>query len=179
MQSSSLTRHKGEGFTALPRVLLDMLLCSDLSKREILILLLIARLTYGCKGATWARVRHADLSLVGIGANHAKACLEALLVRDMLIQNEEKNEYQLNMAALQQNAVTATERLGRLSFLVSQHLRSASPNGKETVPSLGRRFFPNREETPSQNRKNPNATAWHFSRSKSRFVKTNESAIDN
>ena len=62
-------------FVALPQDVMTRFLCLDLTRRELVVLLLVARLTYGCRGRVWTPLRGADLEVVGIGANHAKAVL--------------------------------------------------------------------------------------------------------
>ena len=55
---STTSKH---GFTAIPRALFDRLLTLDLTKREMIVLLLIVRLTYGVRNNPWVNLRQADL----------------------------------------------------------------------------------------------------------------------
>lgn len=162
---------RNEGFTALPRSMLDRLLCLDLTKRELLVLLLVARLTYGCRGVRWAKVRQADLAAVGIGANHAKQCLQALLARGLLLQNGENPEYRLASAVPPPERDAFTARFEKLQTAVRRHLDEASQNEKEGVPKMGSDVFPNREENTSQKGKFPSLSGWDFNRSRGQFEK--------
>src|SRR5579871_6005610 len=83
------------GFTALPRGMIDGFLTLPLTRRELSVLLLVARLTYGCRNARWARIAQADLAVVGIGANHAGEVLRSLLKRGLLERNGRRQEYRL------------------------------------------------------------------------------------
>jgi hypothetical protein len=121
---------------------LDILLCADLTKRDLLILLLVARLTYGCRGVHWASVRQRDLAAVGIGANHAQQCMQALLARGLLVQNGERPEYRLAVAVPPPERNAFTVRFEKLQAVVRRHLDESSRNGKEAVPKLGRKHFP-------------------------------------
>lgn len=156
-----------QGFTPLPRRALDHLLCLNLSKRELLILLLVARLTYGCRGRSWIRLRQADLQVVGIGANHARDCLESLLRQGQLVQNGIEPEYRLGELAGEENT---TRRLQRLEMLVSSQLAQSSQKGKPSYPKSGTQTFHKEELTLSQKWKKASVSNWRFDRSRSQFV---------
>ena len=93
------TRHQA-GFVPLPRPLFDGLLAADLTKRQLKVLLLVARLNYCCRDSAWAKLRPADLAAVGIGPSHAGASLKGLLAAEVLVQNGQRPEYRLNGLAL-------------------------------------------------------------------------------
>lgn len=163
-----------EGFTPLPRRTLDSLLCLDLSKRELLILLLVARLTYGCRGQPWIALRQTDLQVVGIGANHARDCLESLLGRGLLVQNESRPEYRLGELV---DGEDTPRRLQRLELLVVRQLinpslqRNPSTKRKPAYPQLGSLPFQKAEPTLSIKGKKSDTSRWRFDRSASQFVR--------
>src|SRR5579871_6835157 len=96
MRNSPSISAGSDGFTAIPRHMFDLLLCLPLNKRDLSILLLVVRLTYGCRGNRWARLRQADLSAIGIGPNHARECLCSLLDRKLLLRHGSADAYRLN-----------------------------------------------------------------------------------
>jgi hypothetical protein len=69
------------GHTRVPHTVYDLLLIEELTKRELLVLLLVARLTYVCR-REWVVLRQADLKAIGIGANHARETLGQLRGRN-------------------------------------------------------------------------------------------------
>lgn len=85
-----------EGFVAIPRGIFDLLLCQGLHKRELSLILLIVRLTYGCRNRSWAHLKQADLTVIGIGPTHAKTTITALLARNLIEQNGNRREYRLH-----------------------------------------------------------------------------------
>ena len=168
-----------EGFTALPHSILDLLLCHSLSKRDLSILLLVVRLTYGCRNARWAHLRQTDLATVGISSNHAKDCLHSLLSRTILIQNGIEPEYRLNVAFLAVHIETETSvRLDLLSGLIGRHLWNSQKGNFAAAPrpQKGTRLFPNREVFPSPKGNIAKASRWSFSRSSRQFEKDFDSS---
>lgn len=185
------------GFTPIPRRLLDAVLCADMSKRELYLWLLVARLTYGAQARQWVALRPADLKVIGIGSNHARAVLAGMLASERLLQNGERAEYRL---ALPQAAEGSSERTAirrqRLRQLVARQIdlasqtaravfapdSTASRKGKfdaATAPVSGVTLFPKEEYTRSQNGSDSMVPAWRFSRSESRFVRRDDLSIDN
>lgn len=165
------------GFTAIPRGVIDGLLTLSLARREIAVLLLVARLTYGCRDARWARIAHADLAAVGIGANHAGEVLRALLARGILERNGRRHEYRLGDLGRPAREA-GTDRLRRLGQLVARQLQG-SHFRNPALPETGGPPFPKREVPPSRNGNTSTVTAWRFDRSQGRFILQVEPAIDN
>jgi len=168
------------GFAAIPRRTLDLLLCLPLTRRELSVLLLVARLTYGCRNAAWARLLQADLSAVGIGANHAHAVLEDLMSRHYLERRSGMPEYRLGNLEAGFNAV-ASGRAGRLEALVAVQLTGMPRNRKlqgMAVPDTGRLAVPKREVPSSQNGNASTVLVWRFDRSQRRFLSENKATID-
>jgi hypothetical protein len=169
--SLSSSPGRNDGFTAIPRLLFDLLLCLPLTKRDLTILLLVARLTYGCRDAEWVSLKKADLAAVGIGSNHAKSCLQSLLVRKFLLRKGNCAEYRINDKLIATHLTNdAAKRLDRLSVLVGQQLAIPSRNGN-SLPDIGSPLFPNGEVSPSQNGNISQSPGWSFSRSRRRFEK--------
>jgi hypothetical protein len=172
MPSSLPTR---AGFTAIPNAVLDAILCQPLSRREISILLLVARLTFGCRNIQWAHIKQADLVIIGIGPNHAKGCLLSLLAKNFLVQHGSQLEYCVNTEVLtKQPASDTAERLDRLSVLIGQHLGATSHKGKISplvLPEMGTELFPKEELLPSRKGNISRRFEWSFSRSSRQFEK--------
>jgi hypothetical protein len=165
------------GFAAIPRRTLDLLLCLALTRRELSVLLLVARITYGCRNAAWARLLQADLSAVGIGAGHARAALEGLISRGYLERRDGTAEYRLGNLEGGFDA-GASGRAKRLEGLVAAQLAGSYRNRKTGVTKSVSRPFPEREVLPSQNGNTSTSVPWRFDRSQGRFLPELESAID-
>lgn len=174
--SSSIS---SEGFTAIPRPIFDLLLCLPINKRDLTVLLLVARLTYGCRDRQWAHLKQADLITVGIGPTHAKSCLKSLLSRRLLIQNGTRLEFRLNVLEQTTHIEKETDvRLSRLTTLVSYHLGS-SQTGNISPASLPKTVtppLPNEELYPYQNGNIQAASGWSFSHSSRQFEKDFDSS---
>ena len=128
------------GFVPLPRPLFDALLCDQdalgFGVREVLLLLLIARLTYGCRSGAWAALPPAALAAVGIGRGHAREHLRRLLASGLMERNEESDEYRL-CPALPEGMAIDPERKEMLGALVGAHLaltRRARPAEHSPAP---------------------------------------------
>jgi hypothetical protein len=154
-----------EGHTRLPHVVYDLLLTEELTKRELLVLLLVVRLTYGCR-REWAIIRQADLRAVGIGANHAWEALEQLRVRKLLVRDERTDVWRVGAQA--QQSPGGNERRVVLQRLLHRQL---FPNREALLPKMGTLPFPNEELLSSQNGKQEEQQWWAFDRSASQFVK--------
>jgi hypothetical protein len=113
------------GFVPLPRPFLDVLLCAQdvlgIGMREVLLLLLIARLTYGCRSRPWAALPPAALAAVGIGRSHAREYLRRLLDSGLIERNGGRDEYRLRSLAMPQET-GLSERRRHLNALVCAHL---------------------------------------------------------
>ena len=159
-----------DGFIAIPHPILDLLLCGDISKRDLSILLLVVQL------------RHADLSTVGIGKTHAKVCLQSLLSRKLLVQHGTLPEYRLNIPYLATHLEADTgSRLDRLAFLVGRHLGIPSPNGNfidARLPKKGTPLLPKRELDRYLEGNFEAASGWSFLSSRGKFEKDFVPPID-
>jgi len=184
------------GFTPIPRRLLDAILCADINKRELALWLLVARLTYGAQARQWVALRPADLKVIGIGSNHARAVLAGMLASGCLLQNGERSEYRL---ALPEPAEGSSDRTAirrqRLRQLVARQIDLASQTARAvlaqdgtasrkgkfdaaTAPEKGTEMFSNEEHNRSQTGSGSTVPAWHFSRSQNRFVRKDDLPID-
>ena len=177
MPSSFSPAASTHGFTAVPRALFERLLVLDLTKREIIVLLLIVRLTYGVRHASWVSLRQADLAAVGISASHAKATLEALVKKGLVTFDEERKAYQVARGFIRganSREEGETTRAAHLARLVAQQLVSISRSSVLGVPKTGSLILPKREQTTSQNGNIPAVVAEQFSRSRQGFVRAVE-----
>jgi hypothetical protein len=165
------------GFVAIPRRTLDLLLCLPLTRRELSVLLLVARLTYGCRNAAWARLLQADLTAVGIGAGHARAALEGLISRGFLERRNGTPEYRFGNLEGGFDA-GASDRTGRLKGLVAAQLSRGYPDGKGSVTREGIHALPKREIPPYRNGNASTVPAWRFDRSQGRFLEDTAAPID-
>ncbi len=168
-------------FVALPQDVMTRLLCLDLTRRELVVLLLVARLTYGCRGKVWATLRGADLRVVGIGANHAKEVLARLIERGILVRGETATHYRLSVFVEEETERTETaERKELLKKLVRNQLAKSpkrEPAFSVNSPSEKNKF-PKEEEITSLKGNTSTNVAWRFSRSQGRFLKENEGSIE-
>ena len=110
------------GFAPIPRKLLDHLITNSLSKNELLLALLIARLTYGCQNASTVELKLSDLSIIGVRASHARKCIDALISKG-IVQKHECRNYSLKGSFLR-SGKTKTEREALLSGKVKEQLKS-------------------------------------------------------
>ena len=129
-----------EGFVPLPRPFFDILLCDQdalgLGLRDVLLLLLIARLTHGCRDVVWASLAPTHLAAVGIGRGHARECLDRLLGSGLVERNGDRDEYRLR-SALPEGTASDGARKAVLGALVGRHLiltRQRRPVERDPVP---------------------------------------------
>ena len=163
---------------ALPQDVMTCLLCLDLTRRELVVMLLVARLTYGCRGKVWATLRGADLRVVGIGANHAKAVLTRLIERGLLVKDTTAITYRLRVSVEEETERTETaERKALLKNLVRNHLADF-PKTELTFPKRGIQGLREEERTTYRKGKPSKDVAWRFSRSQGRFLKENRDPIE-
>lgn len=158
-----------QGFTAVPNSLFEALLCLDLPRSELAAVLLVARLTMGCRNAEWARLRQGDLSAVKVGPGHARECLERLKERGLLEQNGDLPEYRLSLPKTWDTA--DSERRRRLRVLIHYQL-AESVNDTTAGSPAGDPKVPVREQTASPQGSFSATSQWRFDRSKGRFVKS-------
>ena len=136
-----------KGHTQIPHWLFHCLLLLDLTKRDLKVVLLLIRLTYGCQ-KKWIKLRQCDLKTIGINENHAKEVLLRLLEEKIIVLNEKIDVYAIN---------EELPKLGSLSYdslrtLVAKQLGSSQKRNYK-VPQIGSNSFPQKEEYTSQNGK--------------------------
>ncbi len=122
------------GFAPIPRKLLDHLLTGSLSKNELLLALLVARLTYGCQDAATVELKLSDLKIIGVRASHARKCIDALISKG-IIQKHDHRKYCLKGSFLRSgNANVEGEAL-----LLDKVREQLSSNEKRTrkLPKTG------------------------------------------
>lgn len=111
------------GFTQVPHKIGNILPLLGLNGRQYRVISLIIRLTYGCQ-KRWAKLKLADLKVVGIAPPHARAVIEPLISKNIIIQNGKTKEYRLNEEYLSSEV---TERvnpeLEKLRILVGRQLK--------------------------------------------------------
>ena len=171
---STTSKH---GFTAIPRALFDRLLTLDLTKREMMVLLLIVRLTYGVRNTSWVSLRQADLIAVGISGSHAKATLAALLKRGVVTYDPDRKAYQVARGLISDADRSEPSELQRavyLARLVAQQLTLTAASSDRSAPTTGGPILPKREEHTVRNGKNTVANSSQFSRTRQGFVRAIE-----
>lgn len=136
-----------EGFTKFPHTVLERLLLGQLSKRELILVLLIARLTFGCH-KEWAKIIQADLSAIGIRPNHARSIIASSLEKRLILQNQKTKQYKLGSFDLTSAAGDA-ERLKKL--VGKQLIDKSSYNGNSDIPIQGTDGLLNQEHASSYN----------------------------
>lgn len=149
------TSKNSEGFTIISHDLYNGILVSDLNLRQRLVAELILRLTNGCH-REWAKVKKADLTIVGISNQHAKEVIEPMVQRGILIINEKTSELKINMRFFTKHKPSNEARMEKLRKVIGKNLPklTTSRNGNTNVPELGSEDLPKREEETSQNRNN-------------------------
>lgn len=145
-------KHFEEGFTRLPNKILYALTSLDINMREVKVLLLILRLTYGCMNKPWAKLKQSDLRAIGISPSHAKEVLESLIEKNFLIQNGSLKEYKINEDVLIAKTRKRKDQLNLLGELVGNQLKKyTSPKGNQKLPKEETPNFPKWENNTSQN----------------------------
>lgn len=148
--TDNTTSKEQSGFTGIPHSVLDGLVLMGLSKREMVLSLLVARLTYGCH-RQWAALKQADLVVIGVSASHAKEVISTATANGALVQNGKTGEYKLG-----ELYVGETANSQRLRKLIGKHIApSASQNSNPKVTEQVTDNLPKKEDATSQNG-NPN-----------------------
>lgn len=126
------------GFVPIPRRLLDDLLTCSLTRNELLLALLISRLTYGCQNASLVELKLSDLSVIGVRSSHARECIDSLIEKSVL-KKEGKRRYRLMKALAPRVPSTAEkERILLLKRKVNEQLLSFGEKPESTkVPKTG------------------------------------------
>lgn len=141
-----------EGFTQIPHWVLNTFLCLDISQRGLKLVLLIARLSYGCLNHKWIKLRKADLQIIGISPTHAKQVLETAIKTQVILQNERTGELKINEEYLQSKEVIndIKPKLDRLRKVVGKQLQMDYQKGNDNVTKIVTPELPNREASFSQ-----------------------------
>ncbi len=132
MNQSDTTRN--EGFTKIPHSVFDGLLLQNLTQRELALLLLVARLSYGCQRRN-AVLRQVDLVTIGISAGHAKGVLSSAIAKGVLVQ-EESDDESGSLFRLADFCGDGTTREVKLRKLVGKQLPRTYQNGNTVVPRV-------------------------------------------
>lgn len=115
-----------KGFTRVLHKIDNILPLINLNKREYKVVLLIIRLTYGCQ-RRWAKLKLADLQIVGIAPPHARKVIEDLLFKSIIVQNGQTKEFRLNEEYLASEVTKKVSfKLEKLRTLVGRHLTKKS-----------------------------------------------------
>jgi phage replication O-like protein O len=141
-----------KGHTQVPHWIFHCLLLTDLSKRELKVVLLVIRLTLGCQ-KKWAKIKQRDLSIIGVGETHAKEVLSTLLETKIILLNEKTQTYGLNEEFLN-SQLTKSVSINSLDRLIGkQLLKESYQNGKEELTETVSKNLPNKEVSTSQDSK--------------------------
>jgi len=134
------------GFTRFPYSVLNGILLDDLKKRELKVVLLVGKLTYGCH-KDWATLRQADLGIIGISASHARDTLNGLISSKRLLLNHKTKEIQINNSYFSSKVPkTETIKHNKLATLVGKHIKShSSQKSNRKLTNSGRLILPKRE----------------------------------
>lgn len=140
-----------KGHTQLPHKLGNILLLIDLTEREQKVVYLIIRLTYGCQ-KRWAKLKFADLRIIGITPSHAKEVIEPLLVKDIVVQNGKTKEFRINEEYLCSKVTEkVNNRLAKLGKLVGKQLKKDYQNSNQEVTKVVTAPLPKKEVSSYQN----------------------------
>ncbi len=141
---------KTENFTKIPNKILHSILLNHFTKRELKIMFLIARLTYGCH-RKWARFNLSNLQIVGISPSHAGEVMEILLQNTSVIKNNKTMEFRINEDFLLTEANKKELLISKLKKVVGKNLpHKTSQNGNEELPETGIETLPKEEDEFSQ-----------------------------
>lgn len=144
-----------KGFTPIPVRVLNGILAASLTELEIRILLLVCRLSYGCR-CHWATFILKDMLAIGIAENHASEIVNKLIRAGWLLRNPfNRYEYRVNDDLLgeESNIMERHSETTKLSSLIGKNLfKETSSNSKEKTPDNGRKHFLNTEVDTSRKR---------------------------
>jgi len=135
-----------DGFIKFPTAIYDSLLTTSLAGRELKVVLLIIRLTYGCQQQS-CRIRQTDLKAIGIQPSHAKEVLNKILC--VGAAEVTRGRYSFSLSWLSANTDSLRQEL--LTPLIGSNLPRRSQNGKAQLTQLGRAGLPKEEDASSQN----------------------------
>lgn len=140
-----------ERFTQIPNKILQSILLNQFTKRELKIILLTSRLTYGCH-RKWAKFTFSNLQIVGISPSHAGETMKEMLIKNILIKNNKTKEYRINEDILIADAGKKERLVAILKTVIGKNLaHKTSQNGNSDVPFSGSEPFPIEEVELSQN----------------------------
>jgi hypothetical protein len=133
--------------------ILEQIMVSDFSKRQLSILLFILRLSWGCGKKEAVIPRQNDFSLVGVSSGHIKAELDWLEESKVIYRNG--NFYGFNKNYDDWRISRAKEyREGDFTKMVSLNLRKIYRNGKDDLPKRETKV-PETVKPSSRNGKEP------------------------
>ncbi len=140
-----------KGHTQLPHKLGNVLLLIDLTEREQKVIYLLIRLTYGCQ-KRWAKLKFADLKVVGIDPPHVREVIEPLLAKEIVAQNGKTKEFRVNEEYLCSKVTEkVTNRLAKLGKLVGKQLKKNYQNSNQKVTEIVTTPLPKKEVSGYQN----------------------------
>gem|GEM_PF-1609642 len=143
-----------KGHTQIPNIVLNALILAGLLQRDLDVILLISRLTYGCLNQKWARLLQRDLQIIGISESHAKEVITRLLDNEIIVQNGKRKEFRINEEYLTELTIKGSSFFERLRKLIGkQFVRETSLESKSELPEMGSKNLPEEEVTTSQDSK--------------------------
>jgi phage replication O-like protein O len=140
-----------KGYTRIPNRLFNAILIAPYNKRQIKIILLIVRLTYGC-GKGSVALKQADLSSIGIDETHAKEALQPLIANQILSRNETTHKVRINYDDLINNIFKDNQKkLNKLQALIGKNLvKSDYSNGNKKATKIVSYSLPRKQNETNQ-----------------------------
>lgn len=129
-----------KAFTRFPQWLHNALLVLQLSKNELKILLLVARLTYGCHKKE-AIIPSSKFKCIGICPSHLSLPIKSLVTRGFIHHDSTTHTYSLVEDKLIHDSKIQEKKLEGLNNLI--HI-SLSQKGNKSIPQTDLSTFPNR-----------------------------------
>jgi len=143
-----------KGHTQIPHIVLNALILIGLLQRDLDVVLLISRLTYGCLNQKWAKLRQRDLQIISISESHAKEVITRLLETEIIVQNGRRKEFRINEEYLTEVTKKGSFLFEKLRKLIGkQFARETSLESKAELPEMGSKNLPAAEVITSQESK--------------------------
>ncbi len=143
-----------KGHTQIPHTVLNALILIGLLQRDLDVVLLISRLTYGCLNQKWARLLQRDLQIIGISESHAKEVISRLLENEIIVQNGRRKEFRINEEYLTEVTKKGSFLFEKLRKLIGkQFVRETYPESKAELPKMGSKNLPTEQVITSQESK--------------------------
>ncbi len=139
------------GFTRLPHALLNVLIFIDLTQRQWLVILVVLRLSYGCR-QRWATLKLIDFEYVGIDNTHIREVIDPLIDKKILLWEREFHRFRINEEYI---ILDLGKELGKqlagLSELIWRNLsQRSSQNGNRKLTNLVTKELPEGEYSDYQ-----------------------------